>query len=327
MTPELRILIQLTDKNVFESSRKTEGDLKAWLAKQEYLLDESLLEGNANKANAFNLRFSDKTGLYSALANDCNRFAQAAIESMWLLEQAKSLPKNTAWATVQMYYSAFFAAHSLLRMFGRACTQLEPEHVKKVYKVAEITQSEGVFSKIESGFYFSEIDINVIRFSKIKESHGDTWKSLRDLFDWIIENISTTQGIRNHKESTSDLISKIKNAISRGGATRGNWPSMVRNKVNYQQSHGTWFPYRGALHNREKFFNKSTWLTTPEKFDFSVTNDEISELRMTCNCILSLMYHLLRVGHERSQEASSIMDNGTFRLLRQIKVISAEGKA
>ena len=46
------------------------------------------------------------------------------------------LPKSTGWILIRAYYAAFFAAHSLLRMFGISCIQLDAQQITAISRVA-----------------------------------------------------------------------------------------------------------------------------------------------------------------------------------------------
>ncbi|MCH8544854.1 MAG: hypothetical protein LAT61_14930 [Alcanivorax sp.] len=319
MTPEIKLIHQLSHNAIFEVSSKNETDLKAWVANGQYLMDQALVPNPQGRASEFKLRFQDADKLNIALANDCNRFSQAAIESMWCIGKVEKLPRSTAWATVQMYYSAFFAVHALLRIFGRACTQLDSSHVEAVYQVASATNMDGSSSCIENGFYISVIDNNGIEYKKLKDSHADTWLSFSNLLTWIINNIESTTGLGKHKSDAIDLVSKLKQAMSQSGAAKGNWPSQVRNRVNYQHSHGVWYPYKNALHDHEAILRNSEWLKQPQTFDLNPNTGEIQSLFNISNSILSLMYQLMKYGYDRAGKISLPLANGTFRLINQIR--------
>lgn len=318
MIPEINIIHQLSENKVFEVTLKTESDLKAWLANGQYLISKKLVPSTTKRSTAFELRFQHSDILYASLANDCNRFSQAAIESMWSVGKVNKLPKSTGWAAVQMYYSAFFSAHAILRIYGRSCTQLENSHVGKTLQIANATQMDGGVSSIENGFYYSSIANNVIEFTKLKDSHADTWSSFSTLLGWLINNIGNTTGLGRHKSDALTLISDIKAAIHGSGAAKGNWLSQIRNKVNYQHSHGAWYPYKGALHDSEIILRNTEWLKDPNSFDLGLANNDISRLYNVSNSILSLMYQLIKYGYERAGKISLPLTNGSIRLINQI---------
>lgn len=319
MRPEIRLIHQLAQNQIFELTLSTEADLKAWLATGNYLIDQPLVKSSSGRVHDFRLRFNNPELIFSALANDCNRFAQAAIETMWCIGKVEKLPKSTGWAAIQMYYSAFFAAHAIMRVFGRACMQLEKSHTDMVYEVAQVTQMDGEASGIETGFYVSIIENGEIQYKKLKESHADTWFSFNDLLTWIINNLPNTSGIGQHKSDAIDLVSSLKNSLMKSGTIKGNWPSMIRNKINYQHSHGVWYPYKGAVHNPNTVLRNDKWLKFPDSFESAEGNNDVQILFDVSNLILSLMYNLILYGYERADRVSRPLGNGIFRLVNQIK--------
>lgn len=321
MIPEIRIIHQLSTNGIFETTLLTESDLKAWVADGGYSVSKCLAHSSGNRVTKFKLSPQKVDALHASLANDCNRFALAAIESMWSVGKVSNLPKSTGWAAVKMYYSAFFAAHALLRIYGRSCSQLERDHVAKVLEIAKVTQLDGGASRIDNGFYFSLFANKEIEFKKLKGSHADTWSSFSDLLTWLINKISDTKGRGIHKSEAMTLISNIKTAIHLGGANKGNWLSQIRNKINYQHTHGVWYPYEGASHDTERVLKNSEWLKDPSYFELDAPKNDISTLYSVSNSILSLMYHLMKYGYERSGEVSLPLSNGTFSLIKQMQLV------
>ncbi len=319
MLPEIRLIHQLTQNRIFEVTSRTEADLKAWLASGRYLLEQPLTPSGVGRAADFQLRFQQPEFLFAALANDCNRFSLAAIETMWCIGKVDKLPKSTSWASIQLYYSAFFAAHAILRMFGRACTQLDKSHVDVVYEVAQATQMDANVPGIENGFYLSNIENECIKYKKLKDSHADTWLSFSNLLTWIILNLPDTSGLGKHKSSAIDLVSNLKSSLNKSGATKGNWPSIIRNRINYHHSHGVWYPYKGAAHDPNAVLRNSEWLKFPNTFELTSKNSDVQTLFYVSNAILSLMYTLMWYGYDRAGRISSPLANGTFRLVNQIK--------
>jgi hypothetical protein len=318
MIPEMGVIHQLAVNEIFEVTSSTESDFKAWTANGQYLISKKMSPSKENRATEFELYTNNPSALHASLANDCNRFAQAAIESMWSVGKVDNLPKSTGWAAVKMYYSAFFAAHALLRLYGRSCTQFEKEHMDTVFQIASATQMDGGILSIENGFYFSSVSEGEIKFKKLKDSHSDTWAEFSKLLAWLIDNLPKTTGLGVHKSNALTLMADIKATIHKSGATKGNWLSKTRNKVNYQHSHGVWYPYKGASHNQELVLRNAEWLKGPTAFNLDIINGDISLLYGVSNAILALMYQLMKFGYERSGKISVPLTNGTFRLVNQI---------
>lgn len=320
MASEIEIIYQLTHKDVFESTSHSESDLKAWLANRYYLLDSPLTSfaNNGNKATEFNLQVNNANYLLIALSNDCNRFGQASIESITNLIPNEKLPKSASWSIIKMYYASFFAIHSILRIFGRSCSQLDNEHVKAVLELAQVTNMANGITSIENGFYFSKYDpiSQKISFSKLKESHADTWQCFGNLVTELINDIpNKTTGLSSNKSKALDLLIKIKNFIYKSGANKGNWPSTIRNSINYTHSYGVWFPYTNQNFKPELINRNTEWLKEPQTFDSQINLNEIEVFFNATNCIVSFLFHLISYGYEKGDKKSTVLKNGLFRLI------------
>lgn len=320
MATEIDIIYQLTHKAVFESTSRSESDLKAWLANRYYLLDNPLIASvlNGKKATEFVLRVINNDYLDTALSNDCNRFGQASVESIVRLMPYPKLPKSSSWSIIKMYYASFFAIHSILRMFGRSCSQLENVHVKAVLDIAQTTSMDNSITTIENGFYFSQYDFfnNKITFTKLKDSHADTWQCFGNLVAELINDIPIkTTGLSFNKGKALDLLIKIKNFIYKSGANKGNWPSVIRNSINYTHSHGVWYPYVNQNFNAALINRNMEWLKDPQSFDGQTNLNEIEVFFNATNCIVSFWFHLISYGYEKGDKKSTVLKNGLFKLI------------
>ncbi|EHH2488008.1 hypothetical protein ACEV7Y_00040 [Vibrio parahaemolyticus] len=326
MSAEIKILHQLCHNEIFEVVSLSMSDMKAWMASSKYLLATPLVKtttkGGRDITNKFKLQVNDVDSLYIAMANDCNRFAQAAVESMWSINKNTNLPKSAGWTTVKMYYASFYAAHAILRLYGRSCSQYEKEHIEKVHELSVVTAMDNNVSSIENGFYLSSINktSKEVEYSKLKDSHADTWHSFSLLLDELLNHLPTeTTGLAKNKDKAFTLLANLKQALIRPNAHRGNWPSQVRNKIHYQHTNGAWFPYMGASHNPDDISRNSRWVSQPNSFAIAdKPTDVIGTLSNVSNCMVSLMHHLLVYGNERTENRSAIFRNGYIKLVNQL---------
>ena len=287
-------------------------------------LSKTSTKGGKFFTNNFELKVNDIESFYTSMANDCNRFAQAAIESMWTINKNEALPRSAGWTTVKMYYASFYAAHAILRLYGQSCSQYEKEHIDKVFEVAKATSMNHDVSCIEQGFYLSCIDKQKkeVSYSKLKDSHADTWYSFSSLLDTLMSEIpSQTTGLSDYKDNAFTMLSNLKQALVRPNAYRGNWLSQIRNKIHYQHTYGAWFPYNGASHDPDDINRNTRWIQNPEVYD--LTNkpaDVIGNLSNISNFMVSLMHHLIAYGNERTDGKSVIFRNGYMKLINQINI-------
>lgn len=235
----IRVLLQCARLSIFRPGINSALDVKAWVANQNYFFTQDITE------RSFSLRASDSGQIRQALANDLNRLASAAFESAAGIGLDPALPRSIAWGAVRSYYSAFFAAHSFMRLFGTACVQLDHEHVVQVLNAAKVMGRSGGLTKLDSGFFAASIDpsFETVTFQRLKDSHCDTWATLLSVINEIETAMPATTALSNHKIEASSLLSDLKMQLTRSGSTKGNWLSTMRNSINYRQSHGAWFPY------------------------------------------------------------------------------------
>ena len=91
--------------------------LGGWITEKEFQIYQQL------ENEKVILSISRPDSLKSAFAADCNRMSSAAFESIENITPSENLPRSVAWLIIRSYYSAFFAAHAILRMVGISCTQ------------------------------------------------------------------------------------------------------------------------------------------------------------------------------------------------------------
>lgn len=319
MSDAVRVLSQLAYLDIFKGGEKTAIDVKGWVANQKYLVDSGMT------STCFILSTHDSDGLRMALANDCNRMAMAAIESISGVKEDVTFPKSSSWATIRSYYSSFFAAHALLRIFGYSYSQLEIAYTNKILEVAKTLGVDGGINKIESGLYRIVIDksFTTLRFEKQKDSHKDMWKGFLGLIDELDTNISKTTAITVQKTKAHDLLMEVKKCVTKNGSRPvGNWLSELRNQVNYQHSHGAWFPYEIEVMDRRVIQAVTTsWQNSSDTFDVLNKRKELNKFFESTALMLSFFREMLCFCSEKAQGKKSVFENGALRLLRTIKVI------
>lgn len=316
MSDATRVLSQLAYLDIFKGKSKTTIDVKGWVANQNYLVAAGMT------STSFTLTTHDSDGLRAALANDCNRMSMAAIESISGIQADVMFPKSSAWATIRSYYAAFFAAHALLRVFGYSYSQLEYEHTKKIFEMAEALNVHGSNSKIESGFYSIQINklFTTLIFEKKNESHKDMWRGFLELINKLIADIDTTTAISIHKIKAQDLLIETRRGVTKNGSrSMGNWLSELRNQVNYQHLHGAWFPYEvGVINRRIIDTATSCWKKPSDTFNTASKKKEMEVYFESTSLLLSFLREMLVICMERAGDKGSVFQNGALRMMRTV---------
>jgi hypothetical protein len=314
MSAAARALTQLAYLEIFKKQNKTLIDVKAWVANQNYYVDSGMTP------TSFTLTVHDPEGLQAALANDCNRMSMAAIESICGVHFDSIFSKSSAWAAIRAYYASFFAAHAILRVFGYSYSQLEFEHTKKIFEVAETLNVHGVHRKIENGFYCIQIDraFRKIKFERKKESHKDMWRGFLTLIEQLANDITQTSAISKHKIEAIDLLYEARKGVTKNGSNiTGNWLSELRNQVNYKHSNGTWHPNEmGVAVQRAIATISSQWKKPSETFSITGKQQEMELFFESTTLLLSFMREMLCECADKVGDKKTVFQLGALRMLR-----------
>ncbi|MDI5893060.1 hypothetical protein [Halomonas rhizosphaerae] len=219
-------------------------DFKAWVSSGKYQLKEVRNKG-------FDVVVSDYHSFSTMLAHDSSRFCSAAFETMKLISFPENLPRSLAWVAVQTYYAAFFAAHSVLRVFGNVFSFLYPGHLKIVEEFAEVLSIPSRHN-MSGGSYSGSYDIRSgeLRVSSAGKSHEDFWERFFYLVMMLRDQVDELDVLESEKINNTKYLSEMVDLLSNSGSYRnGAWLSSVRNKINYQHTDGMWFPYSGGNHD------------------------------------------------------------------------------
>lgn len=300
-------------KEIFEEANNSEVNFKSWITYGSYLIDNTL----TSKTN-FKIRLNNDYRINISLSNDINRFAQASVESVENILYNDKLVRSASWNTIKLYYASFFSIHSLMRLFGWSFVQLENLHINKIMEIAKITNMNGSINNLDNGFYLAKYDnkTSTIYFEKKKDSHKDAWDSFRELIEYLDNEIKNSPHVLNEEKiEIQDFISNIKDILTKEGNSCGNWLSSIRNKVNYQQSFGTWYPYGNIDYAKLLKDRNFDWRRDIDSFDLSISKPEIETLYIMTNLLVSLLYNLLKFNYELTDKKSKILTNGYFKLI------------
>ena len=105
-----QVLVQIVPSNMYREATHVEHDIRGWIATQNFSISTDIGPGN------FELDVNDWSQIDRALGIESNRFGVGVIESVDGIRRDPNLPRSLAWQIVRAYYSAFYAAHALLRL-------------------------------------------------------------------------------------------------------------------------------------------------------------------------------------------------------------------
>jgi len=174
-------------------------------------------------------------------------------ESIGQATKSKTFPRSTAWVLIQSYYAAFFAAHAALRMLGTGFINIGKAQAASLNKIAKLYGAW--HADIEPGnfvFTFSGTK-REIQWHRADSSsggvHENFWSFFKRYIDGLSEDIlknKTTATADNQQVSTR--LSELVDNLCYETCAKGNWLSVVRNRVNYKMSLGHGIRTRGNIH-------------------------------------------------------------------------------
>ncbi len=136
--------------------------------------------------NVFQLQFSSLTEMELALAHDATRFARAAFQSLSTICAELMDKDGLAWGLVKLYYAAFYAGHTSLRLQGESCTYLENSAVTNIRKTAA---AQGVTSslKVDGGLYHIKVGTASMVLSPVGNGNGGSHEAFWTMYRQFLE--------------------------------------------------------------------------------------------------------------------------------------------
>jgi hypothetical protein len=227
------------------AGRKSRG-LAAWIGDESFQIYAPIAK------EAAVLSFTDTSHVVAAFAGDCTRMVSASLESAIDIVPSERLPKSVGWLIIRVYYSAFFAAHAILRMLGYSLSQLEAVHARAVTDVADLFgMSNGV--TLAKGFYTIRCDTSAKTLTLTKAvstdgSHSAMWRVFHDALTEVTNALLAGSAPSTPVQQVASKLTEVQNALCYGSnAGRGSWLSEVRNRTNYRHEYGAWHPYSDRL--------------------------------------------------------------------------------
>lgn len=290
--------------------------LGGWFCDEEYHVYDPL------EQDRFVLTIPKDSELLSAFAFDCNRMAIASFESMIGIAKIQKFPKSMAWLVIKYYYSAFFAAHAILRMLGISCSQLQKDQTISINRIADL-YSQTNNKTVSQGFYKCEYDSYQKKLSceKINSRggvHETFWKVFYQRIGSLNNDILTKGRSPSQDQPVSTKLLELCDNLSYRNNHNGAWLSFIRNEVNYRHQLGSWFPYKDHqryyfdLHDASK-----NWLQDPMKIVlFPQKDKKLMAFVETCNFITGLCRVLVEDMSQRCSRGRSFHTNGSVAFLR-----------
>jgi hypothetical protein len=296
---------------------------------QAFLLDDRYRIYSVPTQNSFEVTPFEADEIKCAISHDLSRMACAAFESLYSLSAPIDLEKSCGWAAIRAYYGAFFAAHAIIRIFGRTCSQLDATHLQYVSRVGSYTH--GISVHHSAGIYYGYWDEKnvVLRISKpagnvVGGSHEATWKlfleTLSDLRNSLLS--SDAVGLAADLQQAALDLDVFRAGLCEGGLHNGNWLSNIRNRVNYRHDFDAWFPYGRPAKHYAAILNAGhdRWLHAPLPLrNIPVHGRELERAVELSSAIVALCRSLVEHIGESNSGGKSFVNYGPQSIIRRAR--------
>lgn len=195
----------------------------------KYLLKNHNISDGGRTGKKIELWF-DIDDFYKALLGDIEYFySRALVQYANLARHESSLSPD--WLVVTEYYFGFFSATALMRFFRRGNLWIDNNTASYLSDVLTIIAGEKI--AMTSGNYSFTVEEYtasqvLLSLTQSKDSHVKTWNQVNDILQEMIK-------LGSGEDDEFTVLTSLKQILNREGCT---FPSVVRNKVNYQGVHG-----------------------------------------------------------------------------------------
>ena len=219
-----------------------------------------------------------------------------------------------------------FRGSYFMRLVGTSCQPLEAAQLRSIAKISKLFGQESAGS-IGGGLYSitfdpSKREIEARQLKSMKAGpHEAFWKMFSEKLDFIsvaevLKSSSLTAATAQDAagklgESTTEICVFSKMV---GGA----WLSNIRNRVNYDQSWATWYPYA----QRDKYYDDlirhiNDWEFDPLEIDLgSHQGKDLRRFQATCNAVMALSRVVTEDMAHRCSAGKSFHDFGSLAFRR-----------
>jgi hypothetical protein len=273
--------------------------------------------------------FRDQNSVVPAIALDCCRFSSASFQSILKVPTDIIDKTTTPWSLVRLYYSAFYAGHALIRMFGETCSYLDKRHIRRINEMGELMGRSPGFS-VESGLYHCSVPSAAtgIRIKRARGNVGGAHESFWDVFGTLIDRVA--EEVLGGPLAAADAravflkLETCRSTLKSNGCRAHNWLSDVRNNMQYRHGYGVWLPMQITSRVKESLSRSAgQWNKDPMDIDIpTAQHADLPQFVAACIFIVALCRAMLVRIADRSSVGNrcflrfgpmSIFRNGEFQ--------------
>jgi hypothetical protein len=277
---------------------------------------------------AYDLDFDDQTRaivldfrgsdlIVTATASDCCRLSGSAFQTAASLASSTFDRNGLPWEIIKLYYSAFYAGQTVIRLLGEACSFLDARHVARISAVAAAVGKVPGFN-LEPGLYRCTLDPSASKLTCIKivgGTHESFWKVFGNRFKAASTSVLQGPLVPADAQAVFAQLDAFADLIKRHGSY--GWLSTLRNDLQYRHFHDVWFPSSIGKRDRGILRRLATqWKTDPMMLDLdAVRFGVLGEFIIACSFVIALCRVLLTRVAERAPSKRSFLQHGPMVFL------------
>jgi hypothetical protein len=226
---------------------------------------------------------------------DFERFALAAKESCSIALLEHNEHHLAGWPLLKLYYSSFFGAHAIMRSRGSGVVKLDRKHSLHLNQILQTYDPNS--PQLSPGmYYYTTTQGTPLRAGQVSltmkpaDSGAGVHENFRKLFCDFLQNEATKAANQGAADSNLFVAGAIElsEAILNGASGGGVWLSAIRNEINYQHKHDTWFPLRKKSQSLEALSGTVCADSATIRLDGSKEKEPIFVFVNVAKCIANL---------------------------------------
>lgn len=272
---------------------------------------------------ALTLSFHDPATLAAIYAADAARFASASFETMMVAGAGLDSPLGCGWCMVQLYYSAFYAAHATVRLLGSSCSHFTAATAARLSRLVGAvglnpapTLGRGMYVCSVTG---GDVEVTAASGAANGGSHEIFWRHFARELDALVPRILSGPLPTVDAQDVVARLVDIRSTLSTG-ASQPDWLTRLRNEVQYRQGHGLWYPHRLRVDERRRLAKLlADWQSDDPRHNLppAAGVGDLPEFVSACAFLTSVCRILvLDLSQRAPRKGRSFVDFGAAKLLR-----------
>lgn len=237
------------------------------------------------------------------ISYDFERFSLSSLEtfSTYILENRE---KNlVGWPLLKLYYSAFFAAHAIMRSQGAGVVNFDADDLRQINRLIKIHDESQ--SGLAAGTYVYDIKrtLRPTLVLKPMPEKGGVHEAFWKYFVVYLEGAAEAAAAKRQPDAVQFVAGakELADAI-KVGSRSSVWLSAVRNEINYQHKHGVWFPTKKGDYIQKTLRDFGLAKSSTVRFDYSKDNEPLNAFASTSRYLSCLNFE---IGNYLAQRSTS----------------------